>query len=188
MSPDIILEPNHFLEMGVNIIGKSLNPIVTSLHKDPRSKVKLYVRTKTGKQKTQKGCYTYRTRDVPVSDPSNNHKYPEAFDGRILLRHIRKYAPDYASFLDIRGSSHDLKTPIDVILGIIPRRLNPSLTTAALGHTLYYMESFLEIFDHGLESAGKHALAVCVKEGMNELKCVRNTANRARRLSLELAK
>ncbi|CAI8005212.1 hypothetical protein GBAR_LOCUS4095, partial [Geodia barretti] len=76
VSPDIILEPNHFLEKGVSIMGKSLNPIVTSLHNDPRSKVKLHVRTKTGKQKTQKGCHMYRTRDIPVSNLSNNHKYP----------------------------------------------------------------------------------------------------------------
>ncbi|CAI8004380.1 hypothetical protein GBAR_LOCUS3907 [Geodia barretti] len=58
ISPDIILEPNHFLEKGVSIMGKSLNPIVTSLHNDPGSRVKLYVRTKTEKQKTQKGCHS----------------------------------------------------------------------------------------------------------------------------------
>ena len=188
VSPDTILEPKYFLERGVDIMGKSLNAIVTFLHNDPGSGVKLNVRTKTRKQKMHNSCYIYEARDIPVTDPSNGHWCPEAFDGRILLRHIRKHAPDYASILDIRGSSYDIKKPIDLILGMIPRRINPSLTTSGLVHTLFHMEGFLEIFFEGLESNGRHALAVYVKEGIDELKNIRNTATHARRLSLESAK
>lgn len=165
-----------------------MNPIVSFLHNDPSSEVKFRVRKKTGKQKTQSGSYTYEMRDIPASDISDSYAWPEAFDGRNLLRHIRRYAPNYGSFLDMRGSSHDLKNSIDLILGMIPRRLNHSLTTAALTHALFYMEGLLEIFVDGLMSANKPVLAAHVKEGMNELKSMRNTANCARRLSLELTK
>ena len=188
VSPDIIMEPNHFLEKGVAIVGKSLNPVVSSVHKDPSNEVKFCVRKKTDKKRTDRDCYTYTMKNLPASNPSDQWKCPEAFDGRNLLRHVRKHAPEYATFLDIRGSSHDLKMAIDLILGRIPRRPNHSLTTAALVHTLFHMEGLLEMFVRGLGSIGRYNLADEVNEGLKELRDIRNKACNARQLSLELTK
>ena len=180
------MEPNHFLEKGVGIVGESLNPVVSHVHNDTRNQVSFRVRKKTRKHKTHEHCCTYTMEDIPVGDPSNYTECPEAFDGRYILKHMQTNAAHYASFLDIRrGSSQSLKTSIDVILGCIPRKQNRSLTTDGLVHTLFYMEGLLETFEEGLQSTGRYNLAAHVKEGIGELSYIRTSAERARRLSLE---
>ena len=180
------MEPCHFLEKGVKAVGSSLNPVVSCIHNDPRYDVKFRVRKMMCKKKTREHCCSYNTEDVAANDPSNRFDCPEASDGRKVLRHIKRNASNYASFLELRESSHDLKTPVDLVLGMV--RPNHSLTTAGLIHAIIQMEGLLETFLHSLTSTGRYDLVPYIEEGIKELQNIRSTANRARRLSLELNK
>jgi hypothetical protein len=187
ISPDVIPDPSYFLEKGVDAFGRALNPVVSAVHNDPKNDVKFRVRRKIDKQKPTKHRRTITTEDVPVSDPQDREQFPEAFTSRLLLQHMRKNAPFYTDFLSLRGSTNELRTPIDLVLWRIPRMRIPSLTSQAVVHTLFHMEGFLDLVTDGLESSEKFSLASDVKGGMSELRDIRNSADHARRLSLELS-
>ena len=180
------MSPWHFLEKSVEAVGSSLNPVVSYVHNDPRNDVKFRVRKKMCKKKMCEHCCTYNIQNVAANDPSNWSNCPEAFDGRKLLRHIKRNASYYASFLELRGSSHDLKTSVDLVLGMA--RPNHSLTTSGLVHALFQMEGLLGTILHGLTSVSRYELVPYIEEGLKELQNIRSIANHARRLSLELNK
>ena len=81
MSPDIIMEPWHFLEKSVKVFGSSLNPVVSHIHNDPKNDVKFRVRKTMCKKKTCEHCCSYNIQNVAADDPSNWSDCPEAFDG-----------------------------------------------------------------------------------------------------------
>ena len=180
---DIIATPNNFLEKSVDVMGNSLNPLVSEVHDDPKNDVKFRIRKKIHEKKLNH-CRTTVTKDVAVSQPC---KCPEAFDGRAVLRHMRYYVSCYASAIDYHGGSNDLKILIDRILGRVPRKRNHSLTWDALLNTLFDMRSLLEIIADALQDAANFKLSEQIKIGVRELQHITQCSTRAqscvRRLS-----
>ena len=183
LSADVIADPCHFVEKGIESVGKTLNRIVSTVHHSPQNDVKFHTRKKiyVKKEKCRRMC---ETEDVPVLDPSDSLQCPEAFEGRNVLRHMRRGTNfhEYAALLDYRDP-RVFKSGIDQVLGRIPGRRNPLMTWDILFDTLSRMKNFLLNATNGLERTNKHILATEIKNGMEELDDVIDNANQAQELS-----
>lgn len=188
LSADVIADPHHFVEKGIESVGKTLNHIVSDMHHSPRSDVKFHTRKKTSVKKEKCRCM-WETEDVPVLDPSDSLQCPEAFEGRNVLRHMRRGSNfhEYAALLDYRDP-REFKSGIDQVLGRIPGRRNPLMTWDILFDTLSRMKNFLLNATDGLERTNKHILATKIKNGMEDLDDIIENANQAQELSSLLTK
>jgi hypothetical protein len=181
--PGIVAEPRQFMEKAIESVGKAMNHAVATVHHDPQNDVKFYIR-KTIFVKKEKHRRTSTTEDVPVSDPANSLQCPEAFDGRLVLRHMsrKNNFHEYAALFDYR-KPRDFKSSIDQVLGRIPGRRNPLITWDILRDTLARMKDFMLNAIAGLVHANKYNLAIEISNGMEELDDITENANHAQELS-----
>lgn len=179
----IIVEPHHLMEMAVKLIGRVFNPLVSDVHNDPGNDVKFHIKKKisTIKQNHRRATVT---EDMPVASTSEL-QCPEAFDGRLVLRHMRRVDNfhEYADALDYRNPN-DFKRDIGQILGRIPGRRNPSMTWVILFDTLYRMECFLKKAVEGLKCTNKFDLAPTISDSIQHLKDIIKKAKNAQQLHL----
>ena len=153
------------------------------MHNDPQNDVKF---------RTQKMIFLkikkYRrmsaTEDVPVSDPSDRAQCPEAFEGHVLLRHMRR-GNNFHAYADLLGYQDPrfFKNDIDKVLGRIAGRRNPSMTWAILFDTLFHMKNLLLTARAGLECDDKFSLVAKINTGIEELEDITEKANQAQELS-----
>ena len=181
----VLAEPGQFIEKAIGSIGKGLNSIVATVHHDSTNNVRFYTRKIVSVKKEQHRRMS-TTEDVPVSDPSNGLQCPEAFDGRLVLRHMsrRSNFRTYAELLDYRNPKN-FKSSIDQVLGRIPGRRNPSMTWDLLRDTLARMKDFMFNARAGLVHTNKYNLAIKISNAMEELNDITEKANKAQGLSTE---
>ena len=170
------------LSDATEVLGKSLNPLVAHVHHMPSNRVKFHVKKKVWQDEKHHRRLSL-TREEPIADPSDYNRYPEAFDCRRILQHMRKHAylRKYAKILNC-PRSRDLKRDIDGILGRIPGKRasrSPRPTWASLTDTLQRMKSFIEQAVAGLRRNNEDDLAAELDEGYDNLKNIIAKAARA---------
>ena len=157
------------------------------MHCSPRNDIKFHAQKKLYLKKENRRLRA--TEYVPVSDPSDSLQCPDAFEGRNVLRHMRRGINfhEYATILDYRDPK-DFKSGIDQILGRIPGRRNPSMTWDILFDTLSRMQNFLLSARAGLERTNQYGLATEISNGIEELNDITEKASQAQEVSSLLTK
>ena len=167
----------------MEVLGEPLNVLITHLHRMPSSKVKFHIETEVWEGEDQHRRVSL-TREEPVTDPTDRNRYPEAFDCRYILQHMRRRRNlrKYAEMLDHRCSK-DLKREIDGLLGRIPGKRSPRPTWDSLFDTLHKMKSFIEQAAAGLRRNNEEDLAAELDKGYDNLENIIAKAARAQQMS-----
>ena len=170
---NLMLDKNDFLQKSIDVLGATLNPVVSAMHNNPGNNVKFLTK------KTVHQCSDITVaKIVPVADPSNSELCPNAFDGRKVLKHMFHYYRSYADALDY-PKSLDFKVRVKQIIGRIPKRRNPSLTWGSVINTIFHMRCFIESIADCLE---KNGLASPLRNGTIQLLEITERVNQARKI------
>ena len=160
-------KPAYFVQEGMEILGRALNPVISHLHRAHWAKeVKFKTRTVVYKSDDDN---TMLTEWKTVPDPSIGMRCPEAFSGESVLEHMKQpeNLQHYARFIQYTAPK-DLHDDIEGILQNHPKVYYPLNPEKALD-VLAKMCSFLEGVEAGLYRNNEAAIGKRITPLTNNL-------------------